>query len=104
MRRVERERGGVIGRAMGMGMGTEIEIEKMPRTGNGNGTIGRVKRPSGANLLRAAAAANSAKAAAESAVVAKGTSATSTGTVTVVRSSSVGRRAVEEARKALLRM
>ena len=87
-----------------MGMGTEIEmeIEKMPRSGNG--TIGRVKRPSGANLLRAAAAANSAKAAAGgTTVVAKGTSGTSTGTATVGRSSSVGRRAVEEARKALLR-
>jgi len=92
LRRGERERGGV-GRASGI----EMEIEKMPRSGNG--TIARVKRPSGANLLRAAAAANSAKAAGGP-VAAKGGSAAGT----VARSSSVVRRAGEEARKALLRM
>ncbi len=94
LRRGERERGGV-GRALGIEM--EMEIEKMPRSGNG--TIARVKRPSGANLLRAAAAANSAKAAGGP-VAAKGRS----GAGTVARSSSVVRRAGEEARKALLRM
>jgi NIMA (never in mitosis gene a)-related kinase 2 len=73
------------------------EMEKMPR--RGSGTIARAKRPSGANLLRAAAAANSAKAAGDP-IGAKGMSAAGTG----ARSSSVVRKAGEEARKALLRM
>ena len=74
-----------------------MEMEKMPR--RGSGTTGRAKRPSGANLLRAAAAANSAKAAGDP-VRSKGMCVTST----VARSSSVVRKAGEEARKALLRM
>ena len=86
LRRVDRERG-----AIGM------EMEKMPR--RGSGTIARAKRPSGANLLRAAAAANSAKAAGDP-VGSKGMCVTGT----VARSSSVVRKAGEEARKALLRM
>ncbi len=53
----------------------------MPR--RSSGTIPRAKRPSGANLLRAAAAANSAKAAGDP-MGAKGTSAAGT----VARSSS----------------
>jgi len=74
-----------------------MEMEKMPR--RGSGTIARMKRPSGANLLRAAAAANSAKAAGDPV----GVKAMST-VGTVPRSSSVVRKAGEEARKALLRI
>jgi hypothetical protein len=85
---------------IGMGMETEI----FPKNGS-NGTIGRVKRPSGSNYLRVTAAANNVKAAAgATTVIAKATSATATGTVTVARSSSMARRAGEGARKALLRM
>lgn len=74
-----------------------MEMEKMPR--RGSGTIARAKRPSGANLLRAAAAANSAKAAADP-INAKGMSAVGH----VAPLSSVVRKAGEEARKALRRM
>lgn len=81
---------------MKMEMEMEMEMEKMPK--GDNGTIVRVKRPSGPNLLRVAAAANNAKAAAGP-VVSKRTFAAGT----VTRPSSV-RRAGEEARKALLRM
>lgn len=62
--------------------------------------LARVKRPSGANLLRAAAAANNAKAAGGPAVGAKGSGALAVGGT---GRSSVVRRAGEEARRALLR-
>jgi hypothetical protein len=75
-------------------------VEMVSRAG-GPATVARLKRPSGANLLRAAAAANSAKAAGSVGVGGKGNGATGTGTVA---RSSVVRRAGEEARKALLRM
>lgn len=83
---------------MGIAMGTEVEIVSRG-AGGGTATISRLKRPSGANLLRAAAAANSAKAAGSVAVGGKGNAATATGTM-----SRTGRRAGEEARKALLRV
>jgi len=94
LRRFERERGGGVGVAMGM----EVEMVSRVNSG-GSATITRLKRPSGANLLRVAAAANSAKAAGSVAVGGKGNEATATGTMT---RTSV-RRAGEEARKALLR-
>jgi hypothetical protein len=68
--------------------------------GGGTATITRLKRPSGANLLRVAAAANSAKAAGSVAMGGKGNAATATGTM--ARASV--RRAREEARKALQRI
>ncbi|KAI0266970.1 kinase-like domain-containing protein [Gloeopeniophorella convolvens] len=69
-------------------------LRRIEREKGGVAVPARTKRPSGANLLRAAAAANNAKAAA-----AAGSSARSAGTA--ARSSV--RRAGEEARKALLR-
>jgi hypothetical protein len=76
------------------------EVEMVSRAA-GTASVTRLKRPSGANLLRVAAAANSAKAAGSVAVGGKGNAVTGTGTVA---RSSVVRRAGEEARKALLRM
>ena len=85
-------------------MGVEVEVVSRATgaSSGGTATITRLKRPSGANLLRVAAAANSAKAAGSVAVGGKGNAATTTGAV--ARSSSMVRRAGEEARKALLRM
>jgi NIMA (never in mitosis gene a)-related kinase 2 len=98
LRRFERERGGV---GAGIAMGMEVEVvSRGGASGGGTATITRLKRPSGANLLRVAAAANSAKAAGSVAVGGKGNAATATGTMT---RTSV-RRAREEARNALLRM
>jgi hypothetical protein len=90
---------------VGVAMGVEVEMVSRAAggaSGGGTATITRLKRPSGANLLRVAAAANSAKAAGSVAAGGKGNVTTATGTV--ARSSSVVRRAGEEARKALLRM
>ena len=88
LRRFERERGGV-------GAGITMESEMVTRgAGGGSATITRLKRPSGANLLRMAAAANSAKAAGSVAVGGKGNTATATSV----------RRGREEARKALQRI
>ena len=61
----------------------------------------RVKRPSGANLLRVAAATNNAKVAGDPAGGAKGAGALAVG---ATGRSSVVRRAGEEARRTLLRM
>jgi hypothetical protein len=83
---------------VGVAMGMEME---MVSRAAGTATVTRLKRPSGANLLRVAAAANSAKAAGSVALGGKGNAATATGTVA---RSSVVRRAGEEARKALLRV
>jgi len=99
LRRFERERGdGGVGMAMGM----KVEMVSRGASANngGSATITRLKRPSGANLLRVAAAANSAKAAGSVAAGGKGSAETATGTMT---RTSV-RRAGEEARKALLRI
>jgi hypothetical protein len=91
LRRFERGIGGMeaemVSRGAGAGSG-------------GTATIARLKRPSGANLLRVAAAANSAKAAGSVAVGGKGNAATATGTM----ARTTVRRAREEARNALLRM
>jgi hypothetical protein len=79
-----------------------MEVEMVSRAGGassgGTATITRLKRPSGANLLRVAAAANSAKAAGSVAVGGKGNTATGT----MARTSE--RRAREVARKALQRI
>lgn len=100
LRRFERERGGG-GAGIVVGMGIEV-VSRGGGGGSSGGkaTLTRLKRPSGANLLRVAAAANSAKAAGSVAVGGKGNAATATGTMA---KTSV-RRAGEEARKALLRM
>lgn len=83
-----------------LAMGMEVVSRVGGASNGGTGTITRLKRPSGANLLRVAAAANSAKAAGSVAVGGKGNGATATGTMT--RTSA--RRAREEARNALLRI
>ena len=97
LRRFERERGGG-GTVFAMGM--EVVSRGAGASSGGTATVTRLKRPSGANLLRVAAAANSAKAAGSVAVGGKGNTATATGTMT--RTSA--RKAREEARNALLRM
>lgn len=99
LRRFERERGGG-GTVLAMGMEVAMVSRGAGASSGGTATITRLKRPSGANLLRVAAAANSAKAAGSVAVGGKGNAATATGTMT---RTSV-RRAREEARNALLRM
>jgi hypothetical protein len=82
-------------------VGIAIEAEMVTRGGGGGiGTITRLKRPSGANLLRVAAAANSAKAAGSIVMGGKGNAGTGTGTMA---KASV-RRAREEARKGLQRI
>jgi hypothetical protein len=75
-------------------------VEREPSRA-GATTLTRVKRPSGANMLRVAAAANNAKAAGGSAGNAKGASSLAVGSA---GRSSVVRRAGEEARRTLLRM
>jgi hypothetical protein len=82
---------------VGIAMGVEVE---MVSRGGGPATITRLKRPSGANLLRVAAAANSAKAAGSVAIGGKGNAATATGTM----ARTTARRAREEARKVLQRI
>jgi len=81
-------------------MGMEVEMVSRGGSSGGSATITRLKRPSGANLLRVAAAANSAKAAGSVVVGGKGNAATATGTM----ARTTVRRAREEARKVLLRM
>ena len=99
LRRFERERGGG-GAGIAMGMEAEMVSRGAGAGSGGTATIARLKRPSGANLLRVAAAANSAKAAGSVAVGGKGNAATATGTM----ARTTVRRAREEARNALLRM
>ena len=78
-----------------------MEAEMVIRGSGGTATITRLKRPSGANLLRVAAAANSAKAAGSIAMGRKGNAAAGSGSDMMARAS-VRRR--EEARKALQRV